>query len=202
MMWKQIPGGAGLDLTTDEELVALSQRGNVAAFNRLTNRVEDSVYRFVLRTLGDREEARDVCQESLLKAYQNIGKLKNGSKFHAWVHHIALNLCRDRFRSPRHKARKQDLEEMEAAGGAAALELSQHSTLAHRGERAHLMLGVEEALAQLPAEQRFAILLREYQGFTSEEIGEITGVPAATVRTRIFYGLRTLRRMLGEGHDG
>ena len=51
-------------------------------------------------------------------------------------------------------------------------------------------------LAELPGEQRTSILLREYQGFTSEEIGEIMGVPAATVRTRIYYGLRSLRKSL------
>ena len=58
------------------------------------------------------------------------------------------------------------------------------------------MLGA--VLAELPSEQRTAILLKEYQGFTSEEIGEITGVPAATVRTRIYYGFRTLRKVLAQ----
>jgi RNA polymerase sigma factor (sigma-70 family) len=63
-------------------------------------------------------------------------------------------------------------------------------------ERTGQARAVERALARLPAEQRMAILLRECQGFTSEEIAEITGVPAGTVRTRIFHGLRALRRML------
>jgi RNA polymerase sigma-70 factor (ECF subfamily) len=53
-------------------------------------------------------------------------------------------------------------------------------------------------LDELPPEQREAIVLREYEGFTSPEIAEITGVPSATVRTRIFYGLKTVRRKLGE----
>jgi RNA polymerase sigma-70 factor (ECF subfamily) len=53
-------------------------------------------------------------------------------------------------------------------------------------------------LSKIPEEQRTSILLREYQGFTSEEIGNIMGVPAATVRTRIYYGLRTLRKEFGE----
>ena len=55
-----------------------------------------------------------------------------------------------------------------------------------------------EVLDELPAEQRVAIVLREYQGFTSQEIADITGVPSATVRTRIFYGLRSVRKKLRE----
>jgi RNA polymerase sigma-70 factor, ECF subfamily len=195
-------GGFGLDSATDEELVALSQGGNVGAFNRLTVRVEESVYHFVLRTLGNREEARDVCQESLLKAYQNIQRLRDGSKFKAWVHNIALNLCRDRFRSPGYRNRMQALDQTETEGGPVALELARRSPHSRHGEQTHIVRTLEQALAQLPAEQRFAIILREYQGFTSEEIGEITGVPAATVRTRIFYGLRSLRQTLGEGSAG
>jgi RNA polymerase sigma-70 factor (ECF subfamily) len=65
-------------------------------------------------------------------------------------------------------------------------------------EQASLSGVLGTVLAELPAEQRNAILLKEYQGFTSEEIGEMTGVPAATVRTRIYYGFRTLRKVLGE----
>src|SRR5262249_49946045 len=137
-----------------------------------------------------------VCQEAFLKAYKNIRGLREGSKFKSWVHHITLNLCRDRFRSPRERIETSPFEELgpeesrfvvERSGGARS-----------HAERTGLVRAVEEVLSALPAEQRDAILLREYHGFNSEEIGEITGVPAATVRSRIFYGLRAARRMLEE----
>ncbi len=187
-----------MDSMTDEQLVELTQQGNTHAFNDLATRWEASLYRFTLRTLGNPEDARDVCQESLLKAYQQIGRLREGSKFKAWVHHIALNLCRDRFRSPAVRAETRSLDDEDHQEGAIARELAALSPPQTRPERGVLMRTIEEVLGTLPAEQRTAILLREYQGFTSEEIGEITGVPAATIRTRIFYGLRSMRRTLQE----
>jgi RNA polymerase sigma-70 factor (ECF subfamily) len=185
-----------LGTLTDEELVALCQDGDVGAFNQLATRWESSLYGFVRRTLGDGEDARDVCQEALVKAWTNIPKLRDGGKFKSWVHYIALNLCRDRFRSPRAKTEVLafDDEGAEPTEGLA----SGSSAIASDASAVQASLSgvLGSALAELPSEQRTAILLKEYQGFTSEEIGEITGVPAATVRTRIYYGFRTLRKVL------
>lgn len=183
---------------SDEQLVTLTQQGNAQAFNDLAARWEGSLYRFTLRTLGNPEDARDVCQESFLKAYQQIGRLREGSKFKAWVHHIALNLCRDRFRSPAARAETRSLDDEDFREGPVAKEMAALAPPRTQPERGVLMRTIEEVLGAIPAEQRTAILLREYQGFTSEEIGEITGVPAATIRTRIFYGLRSMRKMLNE----
>jgi RNA polymerase sigma-70 factor (ECF subfamily) len=187
-----------LDSLNDEQLVALAQQGNVAAFNRLSTRWESSVYRFALRVLGNREDARDVCQDALVKAYVNIARLREGKKFKSWVHHIALNLCRDRFRAAGAHAEHRAFDDEgpdEARIAVSRGETRSPELDAHRAGLADLL---DQVLAVLPDEQRSAILLREYHGFTSEEIGEITGVPAATVRTRIFYGLRTVRRHLQE----
>jgi RNA polymerase sigma-70 factor (ECF subfamily) len=110
--------------------------------------------------------------------------------------HIALNLCHDRFRTA--EARADHREWDEEGPEARRLALDRHILDGERGtpEQIGRIRAVKRALARLPAEQRMAILLRECEGFTSEEIAEITGVPAGTVRTRIFHGLRALRRML------
>lgn len=192
------PGGGWLKSLTDAQLVAMTQDGNMSAFNSLTARWESSLYRFVHRLLGDPEEARDVCQEALLKAYLNIAKLREGEKFKAWIHHIALNLCRDRFRSPRARAEVRSYEEDGIDEKRLAFESSTAVSPGRHAERAGMMAVLEKVFADIPVEQCSAILLREYHGFTTEEIGEITGVPAATVRTRIFYGLRSVRKLLRE----
>lgn len=182
---------------SDAELVALTQGGNLQAFNSLAERWDASIYRFARRMLGNHEDARDVCQEALVKAYLNIRRLRDPAKFKAWVHHIALNLCRDRHRSIKSRVVTQAYEE-EAPGElevATAKDTSAPDQDAHRADLAGVLGRI---LDQLPAEQRVAILLREYQGFTSREIAEITGVPPGTIRTRIFYGLRTVRKMLRE----
>lgn len=187
-----------VDSLSDEQLVALTQDGNLQAFNRLTARWESSLYRFALRLVGNREDARDVCQEALMKAYLNIQKLREGAKFKSWVHHILLNLCRDRFRSAGAKADIQPFEEDGIQETRVAMTRAREAGVSEAAERISLSHLLEEVMGLLPMEQRSAILLREYHGFTSEEIAEIVGVPAATVRTRIFYGLRSVRRMLTE----
>jgi RNA polymerase sigma-70 factor (ECF subfamily) len=181
---------------TDAELVSLSQQGQLDAFNSLARKWDGNLYRFVRRMLGNEEDARDICQEALVKAFVNIGRLRDPSKFRAWLHHIALNLCRDWYRSSKTRIKPQSYEEghpeehrvVEEAGNPNAPDLA--------AERSGLAEMLRDVLERLSEEQRTAILLREYQGFTSEEIAQITGVPAATVRTRIFYGLRSVRRML------
>jgi RNA polymerase sigma-70 factor (ECF subfamily) len=179
---------------TDAQLVERTQAGDVGAFNELAGRWEPSLYGFARRTLGDAEEARDVCQEALVKAYRNIRRLRDGEKFKSWIHYIALNLCRDRFRAPRSRFEFQSLEEREPVAGPlpdAAGEGTDRAALA--GSLSTLLA---EVLAELPPEQRTSIVLREYQGLTSDEIGEVMGVPGATVRTRIYYGLKAMRAAL------
>ena len=179
---------------TDAELVARAQAGDVAAFNELAARWESALYGFTRRTLGDAEDARDVCQEALVKAYQSIQRLRDGGKFKSWIHYIALNLCRDRFRTLRSRAEHVPFEEERGEGPATPVHAGERSDqAAETGSMSALLSAI---LDQLPTEQRTSIVLREYQGLTSEEISEIMGVPAATVRTRIFYGLKTLRAAL------
>jgi RNA polymerase sigma-70 factor (ECF subfamily) len=186
-----------LQSLSDAELVARTQKGDLPAFNELAGRWESSLYGFVRRTLGDAEDARDVCQEALLKAYRNIKRLRDGGKFKSWIHYIALNLCRDRFRSAKFRSEIVPFEEGASAdrAGGEQLEAAPTDRLA---ETTVLSDVLNSILTRLPPEQRTSILLREYQGFTSEEIGEIMGVPAATVRTRIYYGLRSMRKALTE----
>jgi RNA polymerase sigma-70 factor (ECF subfamily) len=189
-------GRERLEILSDEQLVALSQEGDLEAFNSLASRWESSLYGLARRSLGNAEDARDVCQEALVKAYVNIKRLRERSKFKSWVHHIVFNICRDRFRSAQGMAEMRTYEE----GGPHEMEVvnvrAHASAPDHHATKAHVRGILGDALRRLPVEQRTCILLREYHGFTSEEIGDITGVPAATVRTRIYYGLRAMRKTL------
>lgn len=176
---------------TDAELAVRSQRGDATAFAQLTRRWELPLFRFVRRMIGNDEDARDACQDALLKAYRNIHHLRDPGKFKAWLHHIAANRCRDHHR---HRTARPVCSFEESRVGD---DLREDRAAPDRdAERSNMAEILKEVLQRLPDEQRTAILLREYQGFTSEEIGQMTGVPAATVRTRIFYGLKAMRRML------
>jgi len=85
-------------VATDNELVALTLSGEVGAFNDLVVRWETPLYRFVVRYLGDSEEAHDICQEAFLKAYTNLDRFRGQAKFSSWLYQIALNQCRTQFR--------------------------------------------------------------------------------------------------------
>jgi RNA polymerase sigma-70 factor (ECF subfamily) len=181
---------------SDLELVAQSQQGDAEAFNSLVRRWDGSLFHFVRRMMGNDEDARDVCQETLVKAYVNIGRLRDPAKFKAWLHHIALNLCRDWHRSPKARIVALRFEEDRPDEARHADSSGTGRAPDRRAETAGLARMLSDVLAELPLEQRTSILLRECQGFTSEEIGQIMGVPSATVRTRIYYGLKLVRRLL------
>ena len=188
--------GDRMQVLSDAELVALTREGNLQAFNSLAERWDTSLYGFACRLLGNPEDARDVCQEALTKAYLNIQRLRDPAKFKSWVHHILLNLCRDRHRSGKSRVATQAYAE-EAPGELEVVASGRETTSPDREAHRSGLAGIlGEVLDRLPSEQREAILLREYQGFTSREIAEITGVPATMVRTRIYYGLKAVRREL------
>lgn len=186
-----MPEDEGLDTMTDAQLAALSQQGNRDAFGVLASRWDGPLYGFLRRVLGDEELARDACQETLLRAYIKLPSLREPAAFKSWLHTIALNLCRDRGRSPvlREVALDHAMPDEPTARDASPFEQVHHDDLAS---------ALRRLLARLPIEQRSAIVLREFEGFTSQEIASMTGVPAATVRSRIFYGLKALRSMLPE----
>lgn len=179
---------------TDAELAIRSQGGDREAFGVLAERWHSKIFRFLQRLLGNEHDARDACQEAFLRAFVNISGLRQPEHFKTWMHQIALNLCRDRARSARGSSlREVELDEATASRTPSA----EPSPLDLAGQRDLARL-LSASLARLPVEQRTAIVLREYQGFTSTEISTITGVPAATVRGRIFYGLKAMRRLLNE----
>src|SRR5213078_4418278 len=95
-------GSSALRMTwTDEELVAKSIRGDADSFNELVLRWERPIYALAYRTIGREEDARDVCQETFLRAFRALPGFRGQAKFSSWLYRIALNLCRDWIRRER-----------------------------------------------------------------------------------------------------
>jgi RNA polymerase sigma-70 factor (ECF subfamily) len=179
---------------TDEELVARSIRGDAESFNQLVQRWERPIYALAYRTIGREEDARDVCQETFLRAFRALPGFRGQSKFSSWLYRIALNLCRDWIRRERRAPVVQLPEDVNLMDLAAAAEPSESiEDLVVRADLARL---VERAMADLPEEQRTAIVLKEYHGLTFQEIADIVGCPLSTVKTRLYQGLTVLRRAL------
>jgi RNA polymerase sigma-70 factor, ECF subfamily len=181
---------------TDEELVARSKTGDTESFNQLVKRWERPIFALAYRTLGREEDARDVTQETFLRAFRALGGFKGDAKFSSWLYRIALNLCRDWIRKERRAPVLAMPEGVEVEQLAA--EQGPTETVEDLAARAELGREVAKAMEFLPAEQRQAIILKEYHGLTFQEIADLMRCPLSTVKTRVYQGLSTLRKQLGE----
>ena len=179
---------------TDEELVARSIGGDADSFNELVVRWERPIYALAYRTIGREDDARDVCQETFLRAFRALPGFRGQAKFSSWLYRIALNLCRDWIRRERRTPVVQAAEDVDLMEMAAATEPSE--SIEELVARKDLTRAVERAMALLPEEQRTAIILKEYHGMTFQEIADMQGCPLSTVKTRLYQGLTVLRRHL------
>lgn len=179
---------------TDEELVARSKDGDADSFNQLILRWERPIYALAYRTIGREEDARDIVQETFLRAFRALPGFKGQSKFSSWLYRIALNLCRDWARRQRRTptvAMPEGVDLIELASEQGPVE-----SIEDLVSRRQLGRTVAEAMKTLPDEQRTAILLKEYHGLTFQEIADLQGCPLSTVKTRLYQGLSVLRRQL------
>lgn len=179
---------------TDEELVARCLEGDTACFNQLIVRWERAIYALAYRLIGHNEDARDVCQDTFLRAFRALPGFRGQAKFSSWLYRIAVNLCRDWVR------RQRRTPIVPAPDG---VELTELKGIAQESEpiedvlsRQRLGRDVARAMRMLTADQRAAVILKEYHDLTFQEIADLLGCPLSTVKTRLYQGLSVLRREL------
>ncbi|MBE3095911.1 MAG: sigma-70 family RNA polymerase sigma factor [Planctomycetes bacterium] len=179
---------------TDEELVARCLEGDTACFNQLIVRWERPIYALAYRLIGHNEDARDVCQDTFLRAFRALPGFRGQAKFSSWLYRIAVNLCRDWVR------RQRRTPIVPAPDG---VELTELKGIAQESEpiedvlsRQRLGRDVARAMRMLTADQRAAVILKEYHDLTFQEIADLLGCPLSTVKTRLYQGLSVLRREL------
>ena len=175
---------------SDENLLQSALAGDGGSFGELVTRWERKIYGFIYRYVGDREEARDLTQETFVKAYKNLGRLSDHRRFSSWLYKIALNECRMRFR--RRRWDTVPLPESVEAPLTKADDPTPEQALASK-EKVQLL---REALLKLPEEQKTVILMKEYQGLKFREIAQILDLPLSTAKSRMYLGLKTLRRLM------
>ena len=166
----------------DRDLIVQARRGNVEAYNLLVSRWEKRVFNYILRLVGDREVALDLTQDVFLKAYQNLCKLEDLSRFAPWLYRIAHNEAYSLLRKARPEG-EMEYEPRSSEPGARLFPIE-------------LSLAVQSALKRLSADQREAVVLKVYQGFKFEEMAEILGCPVSTVKSRVYSALDLLKQTL------
>ena len=165
--------------TDDRKVIERVLRGDSEAFNILVRQWEKPIYNFILRMIGDRDEAMDLCQDCFLKAYRELGTLKDRDRFSSWLYRIAHNTCLSRVRKDRGKT----WVELDPDMGASPV-------------RPENRLAVQKALEQLPDDQREVVVLKVFQSLKFEEIAVIQGAPVSTVKSRLYMGFEKLRSIL------
>jgi RNA polymerase sigma-70 factor (ECF subfamily) len=192
--------GPDPSVPSDADLLRAHVDGDPDAFAALVRRHRDRLWAVALRTIGDREEAADAVQDALLSAHRSAARFRGDSMVTTWLHRIVVNACLDRIR------RRQAHPTVPLPDGGHADDGTRSGPeLAAPMQDHDLALVVRQALADLPAEQRAALVLVDVQGYPVADAAEILGVAEGTVKSRCARGRARMALALGHlrrGDDG
>ena len=200
---KEVASAAATEVrsTVDDQFLERLRRGEVAAFERLVAERSADVYALLCRLTSDAEEARDLTQETFLRAFQSVSRFRGDADLKTWIYRIAINQARNRWRW--WKRRRRDVTvSLDDNRGASEQPLSaslrnedapdpEQETLAHEREGQ-----LRSALLGLRSAYREAVILRDVEGFSYEEIATTLEISIGTVKSRLSRGRLELRRKL------
>jgi RNA polymerase sigma-70 factor (ECF subfamily) len=185
--------------TDDTELVRRSRDGDHEAFTELVRRYQDRIFNTAYRFMGERQFAEDITQDVFLKVYHGLARFQEKAAFSTWIYRITLNQCTSVARKLSTRKRKQEvsLTPVSEQGDADPIDPSDRThNPAEIAEAAERVRVVQEAIATLDVEFREALVLRDIEGFSYEEIADIIERPVGTVRSRIHRARLELREKL------
>jgi RNA polymerase sigma-70 factor (ECF subfamily) len=180
----------------DQQLVQRVQKGDKSAFDLLVLKYQHRVLKLVSRFVNDAAEAQDVAQEAFLKAYRALPSFRGDSAFYTWLYRIAINTAKNALVSNRRRPVDFDLDLQDPE------QYDRHAKLKEVDTPERVLLTdeirevVERAMQQLPEDLRTAIVLREIEGLSYEEIAEAMDCPVGTVRSRIFRAREAIDKKL------
>ncbi len=181
----------------DEELVISSRNGDIDAFEELVNRYERKIYTIAYRLIGNPDDASDLTQEAFLKAFQGLKNFRGDSSFQTWMSRIVTNVCRDELRR-RYCKPVEHLEEtiILEEGEVTRQVASQDPGPEELYEKKELQELIQEMINTLTPEFRMALILRDIQGYSYEEISEQLNCSIGTVKSRINRARNYLKKKL------
>lgn len=171
----------------DAKLVARVQAGDKAAFDLLVLKYQRKILRLLSRMLRDQSEIEDVMQEAFIKAYRALPQFRGDSAFYTWLYRIAINTARNWMASQSRRPSSPGLPQSEDGETFDEIDnLTDNNTPESLLASREIAESVNESIQALPEELRTAIVLREIEGLSYEEIAQAMGCPIGTVRSRIF----------------
>lgn len=181
----------------EQDMIERASRGDAAAFNQLMEQHERRMYAVALRMCGNREDAQDCLQEAMLRVYRAIGGFKGQSSFSTWVYRITMNTCLDELRRKKNR-QNTSLDNLLDMGWSPADETNAPEKQAMRSE---LRRNLNRAIRELPEEMRAAVVLRDIQGFSYDEIARMLEINVGTIKSRISRGREKLREKMKENAE-
>jgi RNA polymerase sigma-70 factor (ECF subfamily) len=182
--------------TSDRVLVQRVKKGDKTAFDILVARYQHKIIKLVTRYVRDPSEAMDVAQEAFLKAYKALPGFRGDSAFYTWMYRIAINTAKNYLVAAKRRPVDYDLdlqdpEQYEMQGRLKNTDTPEHMVLTEE-----IRQTVNRAIEELPEDLRTAIMLREIEGMSYEEIATTMECPVGTVRSRIFRAREAIDRQL------
>lgn len=188
---------------SDLGLVQRVQRGDKSAFDVLVRKYQHKVVKLVMRYMRDPADAEDVAQEAFIKAYRALPQFRGDSAFYTWLYRIAINTAKNAIVSRDRSPVDFDLDLQDAEGSydmqARLADTETPEALALTDE---IRTIVNRSIESLPEDLRTAIVLRELEGLSYEEIAATMDCPVGTVRSRIFRAREAIDRKLAEVFEG
>lgn len=176
------------------QAIQSAQEGDLSAFNHLVMAYQGMAYNVAYRIMGDADAAADACQEAFISAFKGIRKFRGGS-FKSWILRIVTNACYDQLR---YKGRRpaDSLEEVDESPHSSAKLMNGHERPEEYALRQELNEVIQVGIKSLPPDQRVVLVLSDVQGFSYQEVADITGVSLGTVKSRLSRARGKLRDYL------
>jgi RNA polymerase sigma-70 factor, ECF subfamily len=189
--------------TSDLGLVQRVQRGDKTAFDLLVRKYQHKVVKLVTRYLRNPADAEDVAQEAFIKAYRAMPQFRGDSAFYTWLYRIAINTAKNAIVSRDRNPVEFDLD-MQAIEESQSMQarLADTTTPESLLQTEEIRTTVNQAIDALPEDLRTAIVLRELEGLSYEDIALAMECPVGTVRSRIFRAREAIDRRLSEVFEG
>ena len=180
----------------DQRLVERVQRGDKKAFELLVTKYQRKLNRLLSRFIRDPSEVEDVAQEAFIKAYRAIDRFRGDSAFYTWLYRIAINTAKNWLVSRKRRPPSTDIDAADAEQYDLESRLKEQGTPENELLREEIKQTVFKTIAALPDDLRTAIMLREMDGMSYEDIAVTMDCPIGTVRSRIFRAREAIDQKL------
>jgi RNA polymerase sigma-70 factor (ECF subfamily) len=186
-----------LEIRTDEELMNLCVEDSQEAFAELVRRYQPRIVSVVYRYINDPVRAEEIAQEVFVRVYVHRERYRRTARFSTWIFTIALNLTKNEIRHRVRHSRVMSLDALVEMGSSVGFFLRERGkSPEERVEQSELQEVVGRAIGELPPKYRDAVILRDIEGLSYEEVSEILSIPGGTVRSRINRGRLILKKKL------